>query len=299
MSGVLIHEQQIQDIMKIKSLLRNGAFILAATLLTLTACMRRDKTTNTTNPALTSADDNGGYASDAAKLETNSNDVISIADAAGNTGASNLRTAATTLGPCATVTNDTTVTPHVLTINFGTSDCTCADGKNRRGEIIVTYTGRYKDSGSTHTITYHEYFVNDNHVGGSKTVTNNGTNTSGQVYYTVTVNDSLTIGSDSVITQTGSRTRTWLDGYSTPERSDDKYLITGSTTVKRANDHTFTMNITTPLQVANDCPWIEAGVVAITGSSFSGTRTLDYGTGDCDSEADLTIGSVTYHITLR
>ena len=288
--------------MKNRTLFTKGACLVAASLLTLAAC-KRDDSSSTSNSTPANADDNGGYASDAARMEINSDDVISIADAAGSTSSgSYLRTTATTattIGGCATVHNDTSVTPHVLTINFGTTDCTCLDFKNRRGEIIVTYTGHYKDSGSTHTITYNNYFVNDNQVGGSKTITNMGTNTSGQVYYNVTVNDSLTIASDSVITWVGNRVRTWKDGYSTPERSDDVYLITGTTTLKRANGHTFTFDITTALQVALDCPYIEAGIVNITGSSIAGTYTLNYGSGDCDDEAQLTIGSVTYNITLR
>ena len=283
--------------MKNRSLFKNGAILLAAVMLTFTACKRSN---NNNGPALTNDDDNGGYASDAAKLETNNTDVISIADVAGTTNSgADLRTTATTLGGCATVTNDTTVTPHILTINFGTTDCVCLDLKKRRGSIIVSYTGHYKDSGSTHTITYSNYFVNDLQVSGSKTVTNMGTNGSGQVYYNVTVNDSLTLGTDSVITWVGNRTRTWLAGYATTDRSDDAYLIGGTTTLTRANGHTFTFDITVPLQINIGCPWIEAGTVAITGSTLAATRTLNYGnTASCDATTLLTIGSYTYTILL-
>jgi len=284
--------------MKYGTMLRNSAFIIAASLFTLASC-KHDNNNNA--PALTNADDNGGYASDAAKAEQTSNDVISIADvAAATSSGSNLRTTGTTLGGCAMVTNDTSVTPHVLTINFGTTDCTCLDNKNRRGEIIVTYSGHYKDSGSTHTITYSNYYVNDNQVMGSKTVTNMGTNSSGQVYYNVTVNDSMGIGSDSLITWVGNRVRTWYAGYGTSERADDVYQITGTTTLTRANGHVFTFDITSPLQVANACPFIEAGTVDISSSTFaSSPHILDYGTGNCDDEAQLTIGGTTYNVTLR
>jgi len=253
--------------------------------------------------SLSNVDDNGGYASDNSKMEQNSNDVVAMADVAQATNSgSTLRTTettATTLGGCATVTNDTISVPHVLTINFGTADCTCADGKNRRGEIIVTYTGRYKDSGSVHTITYSNYFVNDNQLSGKKTVTNMGTNSSGQVYYTVVVNDTLNLGAgNGQIVWAGNRTRTWLSGYSTTTRTDDSYLISGTTSLTRANGNTFTMNITTPLQVAYGCEWIEAGVMTVTGPG-GGTRTLNYGSGNCDNEAQLTIGTHTYNITLR
>ena len=252
--------------------------------------------------SLTNSDDNGGYASDNVKMEQNSNDVVSMTDIAASTNSgSSLRTTETTIGGCATVTNDTVSIPHVLTIDFGTGtpSCTCVDGKIRSGKIIVTYTGHYKDAGSTHTITYSNYFVNGNQLSGSKTVTNEGTNGSGQVYYTVTVNDTLNLGAgNGYIAWTGNRTRTWLTGYTTTDRSDDSYLISGTTSIRRANGNTFTMNITTPLQVAYICPWIEAGVVTVTGPG-GGTRTLNYGSGNCDSEAELTIGTHTYNITLH
>ncbi len=276
---------------KSKILLTSVVTVITISIFAFAACKKNSSGT------LSNTDDNGGYASDNAKLENMNNDVISIADAAASTSGSNLRTTQV-LGGCATVTNDTTVTPHVLTINFGPTNCTCADGKNRRGEIIVAYSGRYKDSASTHTITYSNYYVNDNQVMGSKTVTNNGMNGQGQVYYTITVNDSLNLGNgNGIISWTGSRTRTWLAGYLTSQRSDDEYSITGTTVLTRANGHVFTMNITTPLQVAASCEWIEAGVASITGQA--GTRTLDYGTGNCDSEAQLTINGHTYNITLR
>ena len=284
-----------------KSLLRNGALIVMACLLTFTSCRRNNKDTT---PALTSSDDNGGYASDAAKLDQNSNDVISISDAAGGTGGANLRTTATTIGGCATVTNDTVSIPHVLTIDFGTTGCTCLDLKTRSGKIVVTYLGHYKDSASTHTITTNNYYVDGYKVIVHKTVTNNGRNTSGQYWYSVTVNDSIIISTDSIIHWNGSRTRTWFAGYSTADRSDDVYLIGGSTTVTRANGHTFTFAISSsaPLKVALGCRWIEDGTVTISSSSFTGgDRILNYGYGggSCDNLAQVTIGTHTYNITLH
>ncbi len=284
-----------------KSLLRNGALLIVACLLTFTAC-RRNK--DNTTPALTTADDKGGYASDAAQLDRNSNDVISISDAAGSTGGSNLRTTATTIGSCATVTNDTVSVPHKLTIDFGTTGCTCLDLRTRSGKIIVYYSGHYKDSASTHTITTNNYFVDGYQVIVHKTVTNNGRNTSGQYWYTVTVNDSIIIAPDSIISWNGSRTRTWYAGYSTPDRTDDVYLIGGTTTVTRANGHVFnfTISSTAPLKVALACRWIEDGTVTISSSTFTGgDRILNYGYGGggCDDMAQVTIGTHTYNITLH
>ena len=277
-----------------------GAFLIAiAAALTISACKHTDNNNTLSNP-----DDNGGYASDQAKMETNSSDVISMADAAAkmSSGSSGeFRTSATTIGGCASVYDSIVGTDSFLVINFGTTDCTCLDFKNRRGEIIIQYNGRYKDSTSQRTITYNNYFVNDNQLTGIKTVTNMGANSSGQVYYNVTVNDTLNLGAgNGEITWTGNRTRTWLAGYGTGTWTDDEYLIGGVTTLVRANGHsfTFTIDASNQLQVATTCPYIEAGIVTITGSTLSEPRTLNYGSGACDNEATLTIGSHTYNITL-
>ncbi len=257
------------------------------------ACHRK------TNDTLTNADDNGGYANDHAKMEQNSNDVVSMADVAAATGSgASLRTTATTLGGCATVTRSVSGGDSLITISFS-AGCTCADGKIRSGSIVVKYSGRYKDSGSVHTITYDNYFVNGNQLSGSKTVTNMGTNGSGQVYYTVNVNDTLNLGTgNGEIVWTGIRTRTWLSGYSTTDRTDDSYLISGTTVLTRANGNQFTMVIGTPLLIKWGCAWIEAGTVTVTRPSGV-SATLNYGDGNCDSEAQLTIGTHTYNITLK
>jgi hypothetical protein len=271
---------------------------MTAGLVFFTSCKRNK--TDTSTATLTNADDNGGYASDAAKLDRNSNDAMSIADAAAATGGANLRT--TAVYPL--VTNDTTVVPHVLTIDFGPTDHTCLDGRVRKGMIIVTYTGHYKDSASTHTISYSGYYVDDVQLKGYKTVTNMGTNGLGQYWYSVNVHDSLVFSPDTIVSWVGTRTRTWIAGYSTSDRSDDEYTIGGTTTLTRANGHVFTHTISTadPLHIKQSCPYIESGTVTISSTSFSGgDRTLDYGYGGggCDNKALLTIGTHTYVITIR
>ncbi len=273
--------------------MKTATLILAASVLIFTSCKRND--TTTTN-VLTSSDDNGGYASDAAKLESHSNDVISITDVAATTGSSGLRTTST----CATITFDTAGSAHIMTVDFG-AGCTGVDGKTRTGKLIVAYTGHYKDSASTHTITSTNYTVNGLDLRVHKTVTNMGRNTSGSYYYAVTVSDSIVYATDSIASWTGTRNRTWLSGYGTTTRTDDSYEITGVTTVTRANGHVFTFTITSPLKIVYGCDYIESGTVTITSSSFAVGRTLDYsyGGGGCDNQAMLSFGTHDYVITLR
>jgi hypothetical protein len=153
--------------------------------------------------------------------------------------------------------------------------------------------------GSSHTITFDNYFVNDNQVTGTKTVTNTGVNASGQPVFTINVTGSIIrSGGAGTISWTSSRTRTWITGYNTGNWRDDVYEITGTGTVTRASGKTFDINITTPLHVALDCKWIESGIVQITPQG-SNVRTLDYGSGTCDDQATLTLNGKTYSVTLR
>lgn len=279
--------------------LRNR-FLRAGLLLTATvlfAACKKDKTD------VIADDGDTGYAAEHYSLESASNEgqtLLDVAVANNNSVSGYLRTTGgtpTPLSACATVTHDTTT--HVLTLDFGPTNCLCGDGVYRRGKILCTYTGRYKDMASVHTITYQNFYRNDNQLTGSKTVTNMGANSAGQVYYTVV--DSLAL---SLANGTGTRswvstrTRTWTAGYSTAIWSDDAYSITGTGTVTRVNGHTFAVAVTAPLQIAAGCNWIKAGTLTITPQTAA-VRTLDYGNGTCDDSATLSVNGTSRIVTLR
>ena len=243
-----------------------------------------------------------GYAAEQATTEKTFSDIQSIADQASTLSSGShiaYRTTGTTALGCATVTK----TGNTITIDFGGTDCTCLDGRTRRGKIIVTYTGGYMDSGSVHTITFDNYYQNDNKVTGTKTVTYIGYNTSGQPTYDVTINGSVTLNGGGTISANWSRTRTWTQGYNTPtDFTDDVYSVSGHGTLVRANGAQVTADIpvATPLIFAFGCRWIEAGTINFT-LPGGATRSLNYGnTPVCDAQAQLTLPNGTiYNITLR
>lgn len=277
-----------------------GKFILTSAMLMLGGAVilfscKKDRTNND--------GDDGNYAGDQARLEQTFDDVQDIAEEAAINGSiSNFKTTQgpTILNGCATVTRDTISVPHTVTIDFGPTNCLCNDGRNRRGQILVSYNGHYRDSGSVHTITFNNYYVNDNQVTGTKTVTNMGHNASGQSYFTVNVNGAVILANNAgTHSCTSARTRTWIAGEGTAIRADDIFEITGTASVTRANNKSFTINITTPLRKALNCNWIEQGVVQITPTAQSAqARTLDYGNGNCDNQATITVGNNSHTITL-
>jgi hypothetical protein len=201
--------------------------------------------------------------------------------------------------PCATITIDTTASPSLITVDFGTVNCMCNDGRNRRGKILVSYTGKYRDAGTIITITFDNYFVNDHQVLGTKTITNNGLNLDGNLSYSINVQGSIVKpNGGGTIQWNSNRTREWINGSGTFTWLDDQYLIRGSASGSSAAGTPFTMLILTPLQKNIGCRHFVSGVLefTITGKP---TRTLNYGTGTCDNDATVTINGISYAIKLN
>ncbi len=73
------------------------------------------------------------------------NDMTNIADEAGRTyTVSSFRTqdAEGITSSCATITIDTLAAAKTITVNFGTTNCMGNDGRNRRGTLILNFTGQ-------------------------------------------------------------------------------------------------------------------------------------------------------------
>lgn len=245
-------------------------------------------------------------AQDNALAESSFNDVTTITDQAAYSGSVNMRVVSTdredgSLGSaCATVSIDTASTPHVITIDFGTTNCLCNDGRNRRGKIIASFTGRYRDAGTVIAISFNNYFVNDNQLTGTKKITNNGLNAAGNLVYTIEVNGSVIKANGAgTATWVSTRQREWIAGSATPlVLSDDVYSITGTASGTTAKGKSYTISITKALVRKMSCRWFESGVLDVTPQGKP-TRTLDYGSTGCDANATVTILGHTFPIVLN
>jgi hypothetical protein len=208
------------------------------------------------------------------------------------------------LPSCAVITIDTTGAKSI-TIDFGTTPCLCSDwdGKYREGKIIATWTGMYRDSGTVISISTVDYYVGYdssalNKFEYLKAVTNEGHNDNGNLHFSINVITAIvTLPSGQLIVWNSARDREWIEGESTWLPFDDKYSITGSAQGTDRNGNPFTVDITSPVIVALICPWIEQGTLEITHGNLP-AATLDYGTGNCDAQATVTINGTTTTITL-
>lgn len=234
------------------------------------------------------------------------NDIQSIADQAGTDGALTdykIGAAERITGTCATITKeDLGNGSEKITIDFGTTNCLCRDGKNRRGKIFALHTGKYQDAGTVINISFQDFFVNDNQIEGEKTITNMGANAAGHlVYHVIVSNGKITLASGAgVITWTADKYREWIEGIRTREWSDDTFLVWGTRTGTRASGESYTVSVRqeTALLKKAACKWFVSGVAIITPSGKL-SRTIDFGNGTCDDEATLTVGNRTRTIHLK
>jgi len=238
---------------------------------------------------------------DNATAEKTFSDVSGIADEAYNsiitfksgTGEGDL------IGNCATITFDTVEFPKTITIDFGDTNCLCPDGRYRRGIILISFTGPYREEGTVITHTFDDYFVNDNQVLGSKVVTNEGYNENDHLYFTIAVDGQIIkANGGGTITWISDRIREWIEGEETQNRFDDVYLITGDGSGKTASGHTFTEVITQALRRELSCKFFVIGTFEFTPENKP-VRIFDFGDGECDNIATVTVNGKTHTIYLQ
>ncbi|MDO9512464.1 MAG: hypothetical protein Q7J34_11945 [Bacteroidales bacterium] len=275
---------------KIKLIL--GILIVASLVFSLNACNKEDASINT--------DKEINLASDEALSDKLFSDVKDIVDEAMGIGLKSTEIDTIFMGPCVVKTIDTIGIPHTITIDFGETNCLCRDGRYRRGKIMVHYTGRYRQVGTVITHTFDNYFVNDNQLLGTKIVTNQGFNSNNNMTWTISVNGQvIKANNGGTITRVAERMREWSEGIETPHRRwDDVYLLTGTSTITREDGSMQTSTITTALKKKMNCHWIVSGIIEMqrTGKPL---KVMDYGDGQCDDLATVTVNGETRTIHLR
>jgi hypothetical protein len=193
------------------------------------------------------------------------------------------------IGNCATITitpNDSTY-PKTIVIDFG-DGCWGADGKFRRGAIILTFTGPLRRSGSVVTITLRDFYLNRAHIEGTKTISNLSEN--GDVKFTVqVVGGKVTFPTGRGYKYEGIKYVKQIEGGSTRIVRDDVYSIQGRSKTEFNGGLTIVLNTESPLIKKVVCPWISDGILKI--KINDRVLFLDYGApnnGDCDNKALLT-----------
>jgi hypothetical protein len=214
---------------------------------------------------------------------------------------------------CPMISFDTSrnVYPHVKTVDYG-SGCMGKDSINRTGKKIVTvYANR--DTASPGTLvsvaTFEGYTINGmSDTGSVKTYVDSSSTSAMRVYKIVLSQTLISTNGDSK-TFTGTHYWKQMQGGTTTTSKDNVFQITGTSsgteTLDGATQFTYTATIssTNPVIKRGDCDRRVQGsidvAIKLTSGNSNFTEVLDYGTGDCDNKATLTInGGTPQEITL-
>ena len=284
----------------------------------LYSCQKENSLNNSTTSATTavSEDDAKQYSDESAQADASFDDVEDVskiaaeeegdASAYGKSEKSEGRYFPTfeelrlRLGPCATITvvpNDSTY-PKTITIDFGPIGCQCADGKYRRGAIVIHLTAPIRRSGSVMTITLVDFYLNRAHIEGTKVVSNLSEN--GNIKFTVqVVGGKVTFPNGRGYQYQSLKYVKQIEGGSTRTIRDDVYSIEGRSKTEFNNGVTITLDTETPLIKKVVCPWISNGVLKI--KINDRVLFLDFGApnnGDCDNKALLTWNNGNNHLLI-
>ncbi len=231
-----------------------------------------------------------------------------MADQAEAEGAVNLRTSEPTdnsavdlITGCAIVTRDSISIPKKITIDFGTG-CTNTNGVTRKGKIIVTYTGRYRDAGTVIHIVSEGYYINSNKIDIDRTVTNLGENGNGNFVFGIHAERMVTFSDGTTSSSSIDKTREWMAGDDTPRNfTDDVFRVNGTGTHTSRRGIVYDATTLTPLIRRVVCHQFVSGEVKIV---RQGERSrfgiINFGTGECDNEATVTLDNGrSFNIDLR
>jgi len=205
---------------------------------------------------------------------------------------------------CATVTTVLTGDTYTKTIDFGTDGCSLPNGNIVKGKIIISFSKNFTTPSKTISYTLIGFYHNGKLIEGNKTITREIKITdllaTAHPVTTHSVDVKITFPDGKVYSRTGTRVREMVEGFDTIGNWEDNvFLVSGYNITTFPNGSKYTFTITTPLRIAMSCkmPFPVKGVIEITKND--GKATLDYGNGDCDKLATITINGVSKEIVLR
>jgi hypothetical protein len=193
---------------------------------------------------------------------------------------------------------DDAIWPKTIIVDYG-SLCTGFFDYTRSGKIIIVVTGPRLKPGTTRTVAFDNYYINGIRVEGTKVIENKGYNNNQNMVFSVTLTDGrLTLADGRTIERSVSHEREWIAGLNTRNIWDDECLITGTASGMTLKGVSYSNTITTALLWKRVCKFIVSGVVNIEREG-SEPVVLNYGDGECDAYATLTMGDKSTEILLR
>ena len=195
---------------------------------------------------------------------------------------------------CVTVTESGDDFPKTITIDYGDS-CVSKWGKTIKGVVTITISDKRRSAGSVYTVDYENVSIGDYSIELDKIITNEGENDEGNWVISHQITKTITTPKGVSKTHNINRSKEWIEGYDTPQYFDNVFYKTGSSEVTR-DSLVYSREIKVPIMINRSCRFPLSGVVEIDRNGI--IKTIDYGEGECDNIATVTIDDVTEEFNL-
>jgi hypothetical protein len=234
---------------------------------------------------------------DDAQANDLSDDIDNEADDVVN-GNSNLKSAAADTTSLSgrvvvwTTNNDGTKTAVITYTNF--QNPLAKNERVKNGVVTIVVTGKRSDNTYKRVVTFTNFTINGVKIEGTKTIEK----VSDFVYKITLTDGKLTFTDNTFITCNLERTRTLVEGNSTPLYIwDDAYTFVTTASGVNRNGVQYTKQTTVPVKIYTAYRFPVSGSFTITAGN--NVFTLDYGDGTLDNLAMVTLNGFSKEITLR
>lgn len=194
------------------------------------------------------------------------------------------------LPACATVTSLQEGNTWIRTIDFGAEGCQLNNGNILKGKIIMMFTFDNESFSRLISITYENFTHNGRTINGTSTSSRTKSNANGNPESKLEVDLTTTLENGDIYSRKGFKMREWTEGSETNTKEDDVFLFTGNWTTVTPSK-TISTNITKALKRIGTCKYFVEGIIEYT--KGENTAVLDFGNGECDNKATLSINGET------
>jgi hypothetical protein len=197
---------------------------------------------------------------------------------------------------CAVVTVSNGGFPKEIIIDYG-NECVSWNGLVMTGIITITISDTIINEGARMTVVYDGVTIGDRTINKESTISNEGQNDDGNWIISSSSITTITYDDGQVTTRDFTEQKEWINGFLTPEFTDDQFYQTGGGTITVDDEIVFSRTIKEPLYIDRTCRFILSGVVEITRNGE--TMAIDFGDGECDNIAIVTKDGETEEIELN
>ena len=200
------------------------------------------------------------------------------------------------LSECVTITKVITSQNIQVTLDYGDA-CTTKKEDVLSGKIEMLISPNLEDQSIVIDYSFDDFYFNDKKIEGSVNKIRTRSNENGNPQAIINRDIKITWEDTSSSFIKGERKREWIEGTDNLLWADNVFSITGNWTITKRNGNIRTSNIVEPLIRNMACKFLVSGIVEIEKNDKK--KVLDYGDGECNDLASLTVEGKTYEIHLR